>query len=157
MVLEGELLKSCVPHRGRMALLSRVVQYDFDRESLTAEVDIRESDLFFDAERGGVPSWVGFEYMAQSIAALSGIKRRTELKKEPRIGFIMGVRNFRSAAAVFAAGRRLRVEVRQIFRDGDVVSYEGSIGENGTELARAVINGIEADEGLVAAMGGADG
>ena len=157
MVLDGEALENSIPHRGSMALLSRVVRYDFSQETLTAEVDVKESDLFFDRERGGVPSWVGFEYMAQSIAALGGIKRRTELNEEPRIGFIMGVRDFTSRAAVFAAGRRLQVEVRQIFRDGDVVSFGCSIGENGQELARAVITGIEAGEGLVAAMGGTDG
>ena len=157
MIVEGEALERCVPHKGRMALLSRVVQYDFSQECLASEVDITESDLFFDREQGGVPSWVGFEYMAQSIAALSGIKRRMLLREEPRIGFIMGVRNFKSRAAVFAPGRRLRVEIRQTFRDGDVVSYECSINENGSEEARAVINAIEVSGGLLPAAGGTDG
>ena len=157
MIMEGDVLESCVPHRGRMALLSRVVTYDFSEGSLTSEVDIKESDLFFDREQGGVPSWVGFEYMAQSIAALSGIKRRLELQEQPRIGFIMGVRNFTSTTAVFAAGRRVQVEVRQVFRDGDTASFECRIRENGAEQARAIINAIEAGEGLLPAMGGTGG
>jgi predicted hotdog family 3-hydroxylacyl-ACP dehydratase len=95
--------------------------------------------------------------MAQSIAALSGIKRRLVQGEEPRIGFIMGVRNFKSRAAVFTSGRRLRVEIRQSFRDGDVVSYECNIQENGIEEARAVINAIEVNTGLVPAAGGTDG
>jgi predicted hotdog family 3-hydroxylacyl-ACP dehydratase len=157
MILEGESLKNCVPHQGLMALLTRVVQYDFARNTLASEVDIKDSDLFFDHDRNGVPSWVGFEYMAQSIAALSGIKRRFSLDEEPRIGFIMGVRNFKSRSAVFAPGRRLRVEVRQIFRDGDVASFECRIEENGTEEASAIINAIESGMGPVAVTGGTNG
>jgi predicted hotdog family 3-hydroxylacyl-ACP dehydratase len=154
MILEGESLRNCVPHRGLMALLTRVVQYDFDRGTLASEVDVKESDLFFDHDRRGVPCWVGFEYMAQSIAALSGIKRRLSLDEEPRIGFIMGVRNFKSRSPVFASGRRLRVEVRQIFRDEDVVSFACCIKENGTEEASAIINAIESGIGTVPAAGG---
>jgi len=157
MKIEGESLRRCIPHGGLMALLSRVVQYDFEAGHLASEVDIKESDLFFDAERGGVPSWVGFEYMAQSIAALSGIKRRMQRNEEPRIGFIMGVRNFKSRSTVFAPGRRLRVEVSQIFRDGDVVSFECRIKEDGVEEASAIINAIESDGALVPAVGANDG
>jgi predicted hotdog family 3-hydroxylacyl-ACP dehydratase len=157
MNIEGEFLRRCVPHSGLMALLSRVVQYDFDLGHLSSEVDIKESDLFFDAERGGVPSWVGFEYMAQSIAALSGIRRRMERDQEPRIGFIMGVRNFKSRSATFAPGRKLRVDIRQIFRDGDVVSFACNITEDGVEEASAIINAIESDGALVPAAGGTDG
>jgi predicted hotdog family 3-hydroxylacyl-ACP dehydratase len=157
MTIEGESLRRCIPHAGLMALLSRVVQYDFTPGHLVSEVDIKESDLFFDPERGGVPCWVGFEYMAQSIAALSGIKRRTERDLEPRIGLIMGVRNFKSRSAAFTPGRRLRVEVRQIFRDGDVVSFECRIAEDGVEEASAIINAIESDMGLVPTAGVTDG
>jgi predicted hotdog family 3-hydroxylacyl-ACP dehydratase len=153
MVIEGDSLARSVPHKGRMALLTRIVQYDFEGEFLASEVDIRESDLFFDSERGGVPSWVGFEYMAQSIAALSGLRRRMDLGKEPRIGFIMGVRNFRSRVAVFAPGGTLRVEVRQTFRDRDVVSFECRIERDGGEQACATINAIESDQGAAAAPG----
>jgi predicted hotdog family 3-hydroxylacyl-ACP dehydratase len=157
MAIEGALLESSIPHKGRMALLSRVLQYDFEEESLVSEVDIRETDLFFDAERGGVPSWIGFEYMAQSIAALSGIRRRMELGEEPRIGFIMSVRDFTARVGMFAPGQTLRVEVRKIFRDGDVASFACSIGESAAEQVHAIINAIEADGGPHAAVGEKDG
>ncbi len=157
MDIAGETLAGYLPHQGRMSLLTRVVQYDLETGSLAAEVDVGEADLFFDGERGGVPSWVGFEYMAQSIAALSGLKRRIDLKEEPRIGFVLGVRGFSSRVPVFAAGRRLRVEVRQIFKDGNLLSFEGSIAEGQTEQARGIINVIEVDEELTALMGGRDG
>lgn len=140
-----------------MSLLTRVVDYDLQAGSLAAEVEVGETDLFFDGRQGGVPSWVGFEYMAQGIAALSGLKRRIDLQEPPRIGFVLGVRGFRSLVPVFAAGQRLRVEVKQIFRDGNLLSFEGRIAEGDSEQARGILNVIEVDEQLTAAMGGGHG
>jgi len=140
-----------------MALLSRVLDYDFEGGTLSAEVEVAESDLFFDAERGGVPCWVGFEYMAQSIAALSGLKRQLELEEQPRIGYIMGVRDYRSRVPAFAAGSRLRVEVREVFRDGEVLSFQCAIRENGVEQVRGIINAIEPEEGLPEVRGDSRG
>jgi predicted hotdog family 3-hydroxylacyl-ACP dehydratase len=157
MAIEGAVLERYIPHKGRMALLSRVLQYDFEEESLVSEVDIRETDLFFDAEREGVPSWIGIEYMAQSIAALSGIRRRMKLGEEPQIGFIMSVRDFTTRVAMFAPRQTLRVEVRKIFHEGDVASFACNIGENGAAQVHAIINTVEADGGPHAAVGKNDG
>ena len=156
VVIEGELLERFVPHRGRMSLLTRVVQYDLSSASLAAEVDIRESDLFFDGERGGVPAWVGFEYMAQSIAALAGSGGGSNWRRSRASASSWGCATSGSARRC-SAGGKLRVEVRQVFKDGDVVSFDCSIGENGTELVRGIINAIEAGDGLVPAIGSADG
>ena len=69
-----------VPHSGKMSLLDRVVDYNFEKLEIHAEVDIGPGSMFFDNDIDGIPVWIGFEYMAQSISALSGIYGKTQGK-----------------------------------------------------------------------------
>jgi predicted hotdog family 3-hydroxylacyl-ACP dehydratase len=97
---------------------------------------------------GGVPVWVGFEYMAQAIAALSG-RQGARHSQTPKIGFIMGIREFDCRIGVFAGGTCLRVEVAQEFRDGPVVSFHCRIldaARDGMVLTSAMVNAIEVDD-----------
>lgn len=136
------------PHQGRMLLLDRVEKYDMDDLSIQTEVDISESSEFFRKEEGYVPLWISFEYMAQSIAVLSGIQYRSD-GDDPKIGFIMGVRDFKGEADGFVEGDCVFVEVKQSFRDGDVAVFEGSASVRGKVYSRAVINVIENNKELV--------
>ncbi len=72
-----------VPHSGTMSLLSRVTAYGDDW--LEAEVDISSATLF--AEEQGVPAWVGLEYLAQAIAAFSGVQEKKQ-NQPPKLGFL---------------------------------------------------------------------
>jgi len=83
-------LQTLLPHRRKMFLLSRVLSWDFEKGLLKAEYDIGEGGLFFDKALGGMPAWAGFELMAQSISALSGLRRRAR-GENPLFGFILSV------------------------------------------------------------------
>src|ERR1035437_7577130 len=100
-----------------MFLLNRVRDHNAADLWLESEVDISADSLFFDPERQLVPAWVAFEYMAQSIAALSGIVNFAADGSAPKIGFIMGVRDFECSCAGFSVGSSLSIHVAQIFRD----------------------------------------
>jgi predicted hotdog family 3-hydroxylacyl-ACP dehydratase len=131
-----------------MLLLDRIVDHDLEDCRLAAEVDTAQDGLFYDADLGGVPAWVGFEYMAQSIAALSGVNSRL-CGGEPKIGFIMSVRAFQTEVPAYRAGETLRVDVAQIFRDGNVVSFDCAVSRLGRVLTTAVVNAIEVDEAVI--------
>lgn len=148
-------LETLVPHKGKMFLLNRVTACDTEKAALSSEVDISESDLFFDPALGGVPVWVGFEYMAQSISALSGISAKKLDGCEPKIGFVMGVRDFKTELGCYQSGQSYRIQIKQIFRDNQVVSFDCSISkkEDQTPLVEAVVNGIEFDEGELQKLG----
>jgi predicted hotdog family 3-hydroxylacyl-ACP dehydratase len=91
-MIEGSELLTLVPHKGKMLLLSRIIDYDLEKRTLKSEYDIEPSCIFYDSDLGGVPSWVGFEFMAQSISALSGFT--SKMKGEPpKVGVIMSVSN----------------------------------------------------------------
>ena len=109
-------LSELVPHAGEMMLLDDLVSCD--EESLVATVTIKESAPFFRAGGdvvhngvAGVPAWVGIEYMAQAIAAWSGMKGR-KLGEPPKLGFLIGTRKYFSNRAVFPLHSRLSVEVK---------------------------------------------
>jgi predicted hotdog family 3-hydroxylacyl-ACP dehydratase len=122
-VIELEELQTLIPHKGRMLLLSRVIDYVFN-QSVRAEYDVTENCLFYDPLLKGVPSWVGFEFMAQAISALSGITDRARGEK-PKIGFILGISSMRMEIPVFASGSSVEVRVNEIDCTDMIYSYEG--------------------------------
>ena len=93
-------LEKLVPHKGKMFLLDRVKKYVLETITIETQVDIDESNLFYDENLGGVPVWISFEYMAQSISAMSGIFGHAH-NEAPKVGFIMSVSSFNSHVPVF--------------------------------------------------------
>lgn len=140
-----ESVMQIVPHSGKMSLLDRVIDYDFDKLEIHTEVDITPDSMFFDKDMNGIPVWIGFEYMAQSISALSGIYGKKQ-GQEPKIGFIMSVNNFTANKSVFPANSIAKIFVRQTMRMDNIVSFDGNITLDDTIVATAVINTIEIDD-----------
>jgi predicted hotdog family 3-hydroxylacyl-ACP dehydratase len=100
-------IEDVVPHRNEMCLLERVLHWD--DESIQAELVVPDSGLF--VEGGGVPAWVGIEYMAQAIAAWAGCRARRG-GREPGIGFLLGSRRYTANKELFPSGTRLQVHAR---------------------------------------------
>ena len=100
-------IEDVVPHRDGMCLLDRVLRWD--DETIQAELVVPYEGLF--VEGGGVPAWVGIEYMAQAIAAWAGCRAR-RAGREPNIGFLLGSRRYTSTRDVFPSGTHLRVDAR---------------------------------------------
>ena len=90
-----------------MVLLDRVVS--FEDENLVTEVTIREDTLF--CEAGGVPGWIGVEYMAQAVAAHAGAHARLA-GNPPAIGFLLGTRSYECSVSQFSLGETLTVLCR---------------------------------------------
>jgi predicted hotdog family 3-hydroxylacyl-ACP dehydratase len=139
-----ESVSELVPHKGKMLLLDRVRDYDLKENSITTEVDISRDNMFYEEELGGVPVWVAFEYMAQSVSALSGLQGRTKGEK-PKVGFIMSVSGFKADVPVFNVGEKVVVNVIENIRMDNAVTFEGSATVNGTLAVTAKINTVEVD------------
>ena len=133
-----------VPHKGKMFLLDRIRDYDLERNSITTEIDIARDNLFYEEELGGVPVWIAFEYMAQSVSALSGIHGRAKGEK-PKNGFIMSVSAFNANIPVFKVGEKVVVNVLEKTRNDNAVTFEGSAAVNGTLAVTAKLNTVEVD------------
>jgi predicted hotdog family 3-hydroxylacyl-ACP dehydratase len=111
-------------------LLDRVIE--FDEENMVAEVIVRDDGLFGDSR--SVPSWLGIEYMAQTIAALGGMKRRLA-GKPLDLGFLLGTRRYDCNVAEFAVGSVLTVSVKRLVEDQGLGVFDCHIKAEGISVS----------------------
>ncbi|MCL2441510.1 MAG: 3-hydroxylacyl-ACP dehydratase [Treponema sp.] len=153
-MIEIKDLSSIIPHSGKMLLLSCITEYNLEERNLEAEYNITESCIFFDPAAGGVPSWVGFECIAQAIAALSGIenceKEKTgdAGKKPPRIGFILSISKMQVLIPVLKSGCTVIIKVKELDRTDMVFNFEGQIFLEGTKALEGTLTVMEASESM---------
>jgi predicted hotdog family 3-hydroxylacyl-ACP dehydratase len=122
-LIEQEELQTLIPHKGRMMLLDRIIGYDIEH-SIRAEYTVTKDCLFYDPVLDGVPSWVGFEFMAQAISALTGIRKRAKGEK-PNIGFILSIPSIRMEIPLFKNGSSVEVRVEEIDCNVMISTYVG--------------------------------
>ena len=101
-----------VPHQIPMSLLDTVESYS--DKTLVSSVTIKEDSLFY--EELGVPTWVGLEYMGQSIAAFGGVEARNE-GRPVKIGFLVSSRRYESPQSHFKLGSKLIVFVEKVINN----------------------------------------
>ncbi|MEH6566669.1 MAG: hotdog family protein [Halopseudomonas sp.] len=126
-----------VPHAQGMCLLDTLLEYNTDH--LYAEVCPQADDLF--ASDGGIPGWVGIEWMAQAVAAWSGVQA-VAAGASPAVGFLLGARRYEARVAHFALGQPVRVEVFLDFRaDNGLGAFRGQLLDaQGELLASGTLN-----------------
>lgn len=137
-IIAGEELLSLLPHRGKMLLISRVTAYDVPARSVEAEYDVDESCLFFDPDLGGVPAWLGFEFMAQAVSALSGITGRVR-GMPAMIGFLLSVHGLDVRIPLFPPSGVLHSSVREELRVDMVSTFRCVVYADGLEALGARI------------------
>lgn len=108
-------VEDLVPHSSPMVLIDSISQYD--NESLSAIISINEKSKFYQKQLGGVPSWVGIEYMSQAIAAFSGIHSKIA-NKAVKLGFLLGSRKYHILQKVFKKDHQYVIFVQKLYQDG---------------------------------------
>jgi predicted hotdog family 3-hydroxylacyl-ACP dehydratase len=150
---ELPLPEEVVPHAGAMVFPTRVLAHD--RARTVCAVAIDRQSLFVESD-GGVPAWVGIEYMAQCIAAHAGLVARAD-GNEPRIGFLLGSRRVVFHCDRFEPGTILRASAERTWGGEDgMVSFECQLEDShsGALLAEARLNCYLPPEGE--GLGGID-
>jgi predicted hotdog family 3-hydroxylacyl-ACP dehydratase len=131
-----------VPHRGAMSLLDTVIHSD--EQGIEARVRVPDYGLF--SVDGGVPAWVGIEYMAQAVAAWSGARARTA-GGSPKIGYLLGSRRYEAAVPLFPAGAELRVLGQcELLGENGLGMFDCRIEHDGRVLATARLSVFEPPE-----------
>lgn len=105
----NDSMDELVSHRGGMSLLDQVV--DHGETWLRASSTLTKSNLF--VSEGWMPSWIGIEYMAQSIAALAGTRAKHQ-KQPVKMGFLVGARKYEAERPAFPVNSVLTVVVREV-------------------------------------------
>lgn len=112
-------------HRSPMIFIDRVVESC--QTGLLAEVRIEPGVPLYQ-EGVGVPAWVGLEYMAQSIAALSGLRAQTKEDDIP-VGLLIGCRKYVSDVTAFPNGADLKIKVTELdVIDKSLGAFDCTIG-----------------------------
>lgn len=123
-LISGEDLLPLLPHRGKLFLLSRVIAHNIAENTITTESDITRSCIFYDEELEGVPVWAGFEFMAQSIAALTSIRHIHLELPPPPPGVILSVSGFNATQAVLPLGCTVQTTVREDYRADNLSRFD---------------------------------
>ena len=135
-------MDSWVPHRGAMNLLTAVEHVD--DQTIRARVVVPAQGLF--VADGGVPAWVGIEYMAQAVADWSGARVRAG-GGSPRIGYLLGSRRYEANVPVFPVGAELRVFGQCELRgDNGLGMFDCRIEQEGRVLASGRLSVFEPPE-----------
>ena len=115
-------LEQLLPHRPPMILIDRMI--DATDAGSTCEVTIGPQTLFMGP--GGVPAFVGLEYMAQAVAAYGGYK--SYLAGEPMaIGFLLGIPQLKTYCQLFDCGQTLQVQVTHVWGDNELMQFHYTI------------------------------
>lgn len=140
-----EAVGAVVPHKNSMLLLDRIAAYDVQKRFLVSEYDITSNCIFFDPELNGVPSWVGFEFMAQSISALSGICGKYD-GAPIRPGLILSVSNLRIDMPLFKSGTTVVINVFEECRVDTIFTFSCTLSQNGKQAVSAKLMVMETDD-----------
>ena len=101
-----------VPHGSSVVALDKIESYS--GQTMVASLIINEESFLY--EEFGVPTWVGIEYMGQTIAAYAGAKARKE-NKPVKIGFLVGTRRYESPVSHFELGSKLLISVEEMINN----------------------------------------
>jgi predicted hotdog family 3-hydroxylacyl-ACP dehydratase len=139
---EGHI-ENLIPHRGAMRLLVRVLRVEGDR--IEAEVEVPFDGLF--VQDGQVPSWVGIEYMAQTVAAWAGARERGR-GGVPRAGLLLGTRRYEAHCDGFPSGARLHVSADcELIGSNGLGQFHCRITRDGSLLAESRISVLDPPAG----------
>lgn len=120
----SETLIELLPHKSKMFLLDHLVHHDTTARTLESISLITKESIFYDKEIGGVPSYVAFELIAQSISALSGITSY-EIGCKPKPGFLLSLINYSASVPFFKAGTSVRVKIEKVDEMENILTYYG--------------------------------
>ncbi|MCC3305360.1 hypothetical protein [Sneathiella sp. HT1-7] len=122
-------------HAPPMILIDGVAAYN--ETAVESVVKITAESPF--VEKGAVPAYVGIEYMAQTIAAYSGIKARNA-GEGVKIGYLVSSRNMTLNCSDFLIGDRLNVKVELVYDETPMAVFDGTIYRAEELVAKARLN-----------------
>jgi len=128
-----------IPHRAPMVLIDQLEQYD--KESAICAVTITTDSPFYDAQQQGVASYIGNEFMAQSIAAFSGAHALDE-GRAVTIGFLLGSRKYKTFQPYFRLAEKYLITINELYQEESGLSVFDCeiLDANQQVVAKANIN-----------------
>ena len=134
-------IQQLLPHADDARLLDVVLGHDARR--LDAGLVVRAGTAFSEAD-GSLMPWVGVEIMSQSVSAFATAS--ADRDGDPRIGLLLGVREYRCDVERFPPGARLVARVEESTRDEQRMAvFDCWLSEDGTVVAQGRLTVFEPD------------
>ena len=122
-------------HAPPMILIDRVEGYD--DETVASVVEITYDSPFLND--GKVPAYVGIEYMAQSVAAYSGIMALNS-GADVKIGYLVSSRNVQLSCPAYTIGDILQIKVHLVYNETPMAVFDCTIHRSERLVAEARLN-----------------
>lgn len=110
-------IESLIAHRDGMCLIDKLLAWN--HYWCKTQVKVSDSHLFINDDY--LPAYVCIEYMAQTIAVLSGLRSRSK-NKPVGVGFLLGTRAFHSNVDKIHVSTLLQVYIKEIFEEENGLS-----------------------------------
>ncbi len=138
-------LDSILAHTRPMILLDDIDFYDDTR--CICRVIITTASAFYNTDQTGVASYIGSEYMAQTIAAYAGANA-LDNQESIQIGFLLGSRSYKTTQEFFKLGQLIFIEVEELYREESGLSVFGCVIKNEQKqvLAEAKVNVFQPED-----------
>ena len=131
-------------HRPPMILVDQLL--DYLAKGGRCRVTITPQSAFYDTDSKGVASYIGSEYMAQTIAAYAGALA-LDNDKQVKIGFLLGTRKYETFTPLFDLGDELEITVVELIQEESGLSVFDCIIKRAEQVvAQAKINVFQPDE-----------
>ena len=135
-LVPADKLINLLPHKGKMFLLDHLTQHDTTERTLESESLVTKNHIFYDETLDGIPSYVAFELIAQSISALSGVTGY-EMGQPAKPGFILSIASYNAKVPSFKVGSSIHVKIKKIDEIDNILTYSGEAvcSDNPDEVA----------------------
>ena len=136
-------IQNLVPHSNDMLLIDQVIEKGSN--NLKASVDLSAPSLF-KTDEGLIPSYVGLEYMAQTISAFIGT-RSLEQGEPIKLGFLLGTREYHTELCYFPKDETIIISAETIMMDDEFGVFDCKIiTKDNVEIANAQLKAVQPDD-----------
>ena len=130
-----------LPHRGNMILVKGIECADTDNGRSASLAYLDESCLFYDKARGGVPTEISIEIMAQGVGLLSGYRDYLQQKSRPGSAMLLSIKHYEVYCDIIPIHTLLRTTNEAIMEELPFGSYNCNLRreDDNTLLAKTEI------------------
>jgi len=132
--------ESLIPHQGKMCLINKIIE--ITDQTVSCQVSISKDDIFYRSDINGVYSWVGIEYMAQTIGIYAGLRNDNPNPKKSKMGLLLSVRAFKTESSIFKLGQCLSIKGYKIYLEGNIGVFDCEIYIDNQQICSAKLNTI---------------
>ena len=133
-------IKDLIMHSGNMQFIDDIIK--ITDHNIICQSVIKPHNPYWDHKSNCLPSWIGIEFMAQSIAIWSGYHYYISNQKIP-MGLLLGTRNYNSYTHKFNLDETIIMQAELLIKNVSSAAFNCSIHAQEHLLAESQINIFE--------------